>query len=46
MTSPEEQILNDLPSREALRYQDHPGARMLIDECRKMPGHRSDIVRQ
>jgi hypothetical protein len=42
----EEQILNDVPSREALRYQDHTGTRMLADECRKMPGHRPDIVRQ
>jgi hypothetical protein len=42
----EEQILNDLPSREALWYQEHTSARLLTDEYRKMPGHRAYIVRQ
>ena len=42
----EEQILNDLPSREALWYQEHTSARLRTDECRKMPGHRPYIVRQ
>ena len=45
-TPNEEQILDDSPSREALRDQEHPGTRLFPEKRRKMSGHGPDIVCQ